>query len=487
MTKQPLLPGFPLTVLATAKRRLQAALRRTSSIIAQRSLAGYAVLFEDILPAEALAAIDTTKRQRSFGHLLVFWAWLAQILEANASCQKAIGLIQSWCLACRLPVPSSDTSGYCKARIRLSFKFLQAVHERIKQHLGSRVGDENQWRGFILKAMDGSSAQLMDTAKNQELYPQPSGQKPGCGFPTMGAVGLLNLGHGGWEHFVTCPHTQHDSKAAAELVSHLHSGDLVLADRAFSTYEIIARTLAQGAHALMRLHQSRGKALDWRKGKRLSRYERLVTWSRPPRPAGSALSKEEWAALPEKLTVRLIKVGYEKRGEVKEDLLLVTTLTDEKAHCGIELADLYAKRWDIELKLRDLKTTLGMERFEVKTPEMAHKTLWMSVIAFNLIRYLMQRAAAQDQTPVWHLSFKGVLDLVTSSHESFRAHARKPRKRATAMKELLAVCATKRIDWRPHRSEPRAVKRRPKPFPYLTAPRDEYVEIPHRSRYRKAA
>lgn len=487
MTKQPFLTDFPLTVFATAKRRLQAAIRQSSAIITRRSLSGYAVLFEDILPGDFLASIDPTKRQRSFGHLPVFWAWLAQILEANASCQKAVGLIQSWCYSCKLPVPSSDTSSYCKARSRLSLSFLQTVHQRICQRLGSRVSRENQWQGFTLMAMDGSSVHLMDTAENQLLYPQPSVQKKGCGFPTMGIVGLLNLGHGGWEHIETCPHTQHDSKAAASLTTHLGPGDLLLADRAFCSYELIARSLSQGAHCLMRLHQSRAKTLKWKRGKRLSRHERLITWTRPQRPPGTTLDREAWNALPATLQVRLIKLGYENRDGQKSELIIVTTLLDPKQHCGIELADLYARRWDIELKLRDLKTTLGMEDFAVKSPEMAHKTLWMSIIAFNLIRSLMQRAAAQNNDPVWHLSFKGVLDHVVASHESFRVHAGRPRKQAEARAHLIAVCATKKLDLRPFRSEPRALKKRPKSYQLLTEPRATFQEIPHRSGYKKCA
>lgn len=487
MTKQPFLTDFPLTIFATAKRRLQAAIRHSSAIITRRSLSGYAVMFEDILPGEFLASIDPTARQRSFGHLPVFWAWLAQILEANASCQKAVGLIQSWCVSCKLPVPSSDTSSYCKARGRISLGFLQSIHQRIGDRLGSGVTHENQWQGFTLKAMDGSSVHLMDTEENQLLYPQPSVQKKGCGFPTMGIVGLLNLGHGGWEHIETCPHTQHDSKAAARLVSHLGPGDLLLADRAFCSYELIARSLAQGAHCLMRLHQSRARTLKWNMGKRLSRHERLVTWQRPQRPPGTTLGSEEWNALPSTLQVRLIKVGYEDRAGQKSELIVVTTLLDPKVHDGFELADLYARRWDIELKLRDLKTTLGMESFAVKTPEMAHKTLWMSVIAFNLIRHLMRRAAAQGGQPVWHLSFKGVLDLAVASHESFRAHVARPRNLAAAMAHLLAICATKQIDIRPFRSEPRAIKKRPKNYQLLTEPRATFREIPHRNAYKKSA
>jgi hypothetical protein len=485
--KQPFLTDFPLTVFATARRRLQAAIRNASAIVTRSSLSGYSVLFADVLPPDFLTAIDPTARQRSFGHLPVFWAWLAQIMEANASCQKAVGHIQSWAATCGLPVPSSDTSSYCKARARMSLDFLKDIHCRICRHLCSRVAGRDTWNGLNLKAVDGSSVQLMDTDENQAAYPQPTSQKEGCGFPHMGIVGLLNLGHGGWEHVETCPQSRHETIAAAALTRHLVEGDLLLGDRAFGSYELICRSIRQKAHVLMRLHQSRDRALDWRKGKRISPHERLVTWKRPQQPAGSSMSREEWEALPGKIEVRLIKVSYENRAKEKGELVLVTTLTDHRRYDGIELADLYARRWDIELKLRDLKTTLGMEFFAVKSPAMAHKTLWMSLIAFNLIRCLMQRAAAETERPVWHISFKGVLDLVCASHESFRAHAGKPRKRKEAMRSIIETCATKLIEIRPFRSEPRAVKRRPKNHPLLNAPRHEYVEVFHRSRYRKTA
>ena len=487
MKNQPFLTDFPLTVFATAKRRWQATIRQASAIVTRSSLSGYAVLFEHVLPGDFLARIDPTSRQRSLGHRPVFWAWLAQILESNASCHRAVSHLQSWARTCGLPAPSSDTSTYCQARIRLKGSFLVDIHHRIISHLRSRTAERDQCQGFNLKALDGSSMQLMDTEVNQKKYPQPSVQKAGCGFPVMGVVGLLDLGHGGWEHFETFPNSHSEITAAPCLLKHLGENDLLLGDRGFCSYELIALCDARHVAVLMRLHQARDRKLDWRRGKKLSRYERLVTWKRPQQPSGSTLSKAEWKALPATLTVRLIRLNFENRAGEKATLTLVTTLLDSEKYDGIEMADLYARRWDIELKLRDLKTTLNMEKIAVKTPEMARKSLRMSVIAFNLIRTLMQSAAAEAEKPVWHISFKGVLDLVCASHESFRAHAGKPRKLREALDYLITVCATKQIDVRPYRSAARAVKRRPKPFPYLTAPRHQYQEIPHRSRYRKTA
>ena len=162
-------------------------------------------------------------------------------------------------------------------------------------------------------------------------------------------------------------------------------------------------------------------------------------------------------------------------------------MLDGLEHDAVELSCLYARRWEIEVKLRDVKTTLGMERFAVKTPDMAHKTLWMMIIAYNLMRATMQQAAQAAGLPVWHMSFKATLDLVTSSHEGFRSFAGKPRKLSRRKRKFVELCATKLLDLRPFRREPRAVKRRPKNYQLLTRPRHVFQEIPHRGAYRKAA
>jgi len=453
-----------------------------------QSLSGYGLMFEDLLPPEFLASIDPTSRQRHFGHLPVLWAWLAQILEANNSCEKAVGLIQAWCRAQGLPVPASGNGAYCKARKRLSENFLAAVSERIVSALGARVGQEDLWHGFTLKAIDGSSVKLMDTSGNQEAYPQPSTQKKGCGFPVMSVSGLLNLSHGGWEAFQTGPLTTHDLVSGAKLLAHIGQGDLLLADRAYCSYGFIASVLSRGAHAVIRLHGQREAALDWRKGRRIGPYERLITWKRPAFSASpKKLSREEWEAMPEQLELRLVKLAYEDRTGRKRDLIVVTTLVDPERHDGIELFNLYARRWDIEVKLRDIKTTLGFEMMAVRTPAMARKTLMMIQIACNLLRTLMQRAARKEGGPAGTMSFMAAIHTVASMHESFRSFALQPVKRAAHRDFLIGLLAAKPIDHRPYRSEPRALKRRPKPFALLTAPRSEFIEIPHRNTYRKAA
>jgi hypothetical protein len=238
----------------------------------------------------------------------------------------------------------------------------------------------------------------------------------------------------------------------------------------------------------MRLHQARHAKLDWRKGKRVSSIERFVDWIKPAvQPGGSKLAPEQWDALPDRLTLRYIKLGYEDRAGCKRALVVVTTLLDAEAYDALDVADLYNRRWDIELKLRDIKTTLGMERLEVRSPAMAERTLRVMMIAVNLLRGLMQEAATKADKPAWHISFTGVLGQAVASHGGCLLHRGRPRNWARHRREIIAVCATKILDIRPFRHEPRAVKRRPKNYPLLTKPRHIFREIPHRGKPRRAA
>ncbi|MGY8750382.1 MAG: hypothetical protein ACKVHR_20265 [Pirellulales bacterium] len=75
----------------------------------------------------------------------------------------------------------------------------------------ARIEAQHLWRGHRIKAIDGTSVRLMDTPKNQEQYPPPSGQKPGCSFPVMGLVGVLDLATGHLADYVTCRPQEHDA------------------------------------------------------------------------------------------------------------------------------------------------------------------------------------------------------------------------------------------------------------------------------------
>lgn len=145
---------------------------------------------------------------------------------------------------------------------------------------------------------------------------------------------------------------------------------------------------------------------------------------------------------------------------------------------------MYARRWRIELWFRHIKTSLGMEALRCQSPKLGHKELEMFLIAYNLIRALMIEAGALYAVPVERLSFKGTVDAARQYSQAI-AQARSKKKQRQLVAQLLEVLAADPVPERPGRREPRALKRRPKPFALLTKHRRQFKDIPHRSRYKK--
>ena len=473
MKKTNFLPNFPTTLFGSAKRSLQEQILNERNKLATCGLSDFALLFATLLPASFLQEITFNKRKRVYTETVVFWAWLAQVLLFNASCSKAVTMVRSWCVSQNLPTPSEGNGAYCTARKRIRLKFLQTIFQHIVQTLNQRIRPEDRWKGLIVKSIDGSSVQLMDTEANQLAFPQPNTQKKGCGFPVMGMAGVLNHAHGGWEGFVSALHTEHDHKVAHRLIKYFEEGDLALADTAYSSYELIVRFELKGVYSLMPLHQAR-KA-DFRKGKKIGPNERIYIWEKPKyQPKRSNLSKEEWAKLPQTQEVRIIRFWYNDKDGKQVRKHLVTTLLDQKKYGWKELVSLYLERWDIELRFRDVKTTMQFEALNVKTPEMAKKSLTMAMIGFNLIKAVSQEAAIEGDENIRYISFKGALDEIVSFSANLRAHGQHQIKCAKLYQDLILLVGDHILDIRPLRREPRVIKKRPKPFPRMTQPRSEW-------------
>lgn len=487
----PFLPGLSTKLYGSSKRRQLEAIRLQRKKLREQSISDLGTLFSDILPVEQLEAANTfgpgNRRKRMFPQVIVFWAWAAQLLEFNSSCNKALTLIQSWYSNAKLKAPEFNNSSYCRARIRLSNEFLDEVGSQVKSYAESRIEDHHLWYGHRLKAIDGSSIRLMDSAQNQQEYPQPSGQKPGCGFPVMGFVGVLDLGLGTLEDYVICKQTDHDANGAWRLRESFSDGDLVLADRAFSSYVFIMSLLQQGVQSVMRLHQGRERKLDWRRGKKLDANSRLVEWKKTTTISKAGITQEEWDNLPDTFIVRLVRLRAKGRDGKMRNIYLVTTLTDAQKYPTEEIAMLYAERWKIEVKFRDIKTTMQLEEFRVKTPEMARKMMRMMQLVYNLIKARQMEAIEGEKISLNELAFKDTVDVINEFRRGFQKLLLHPRLLDKEWRKLEQRIAERTLLLRPGRREPRAQKLRPKPYQYLSAPRSEFVEILHRSNYGKAA
>ncbi|MGH7942746.1 MAG: transposase [Limisphaerales bacterium] len=209
----------------------------------------------------------------------------------------------------------------------------------------------------------------------------------------------------------------------------------------------------------------------------------MFVWPKPAqRPR--YLPKTLWKAIPEQIQVRLLRFSLHVPGFRVQSVILVTTLLDPEKYPAQELAFLYAQRWRVELWFRDIKTSMGMEALRCKTPKMVHKELEMFFIAYNLIRCLMAQASVHHETDIGSLSFEGTVDTLRQFAAAI-AQARSRKSQKQLFDRLLEIIARDRLPERSGRHEPRALKRRPKPYPLLNRPRRLFKETPHRNRYWK--
>ena len=349
------------------------------------------------------------------------------------------------------------------------------------QSADRRAGSGGQLAGRSVKVVDGSTTQLPDTPQNQKRFPQPSSQKPGCGFPVIRLVVLMSLSSGAILQVMLDSLRSHDLRLFHRLWPFLKAGDIVLGDRAFGEYTTLAQLPRCGVDVVARLHHQR--KVDFRKAKRLAKGEGLFCWAKGCMQS-HILSAQQWRLMPAQITVRIIRFTATLRGFRHRRVTLVTTLLDPHRYPVDQIIALYARRWRLELCLRDLKATLGLETLRCQSPQMAEKELLAYLIAHNLVRCLMAEAVARHQVELERVSFKGSLDALRQ-YSAALGQARSQTMRGQLWDDLLLNLARDLVPLRPDRREPRAVKHRPKAYPLLNQPRRQFVEISHRSRYWK--
>ena len=473
-----LTPYFP-----ALRSRLAALGRRTAQTVRQTTLAQLQQHLRDLLPAPLLSCEDEgpNSRERIYTLRLTFECFLWQLLKPKTSCREVVRQVQAlFQLHEQGPVDDGD-SAYVQARLRLPRQRLEQALSATAQTADRRVGSSGQLQGRPVKVADGSTTQLPDTAANQKRYPQPTGQKPGCGFPVLKFVVLFSLASGALLNVFLGSLHHHDLRLLRGLWDQLKKGDILLGDRAYGEYTTLAGLPPQGVDVVARLHHRR--KVDFRKAQRLGKNDGLFVWTKGYQQS-EILSATEWALLPAQITVRILRFTATIRGFRSRRVTLVTTLLDSKLFPAPDLVGLYARRWRLELCLRDLKTTLGMEVLRCKTPDMAEKELLAYLVAHNLIRCVMAEAVARDPVDLERVSFKGSVDALRQ-YSAAIAQARSQKMRRQLWEDLLSNLVRDLVRKRPQRTEPRAVKRRPKPYPLLNQPRRRFVEIPHRSRYWK--
>jgi putative transposase len=400
---------------------------------------------------------------------VTIWVCLAQCMSPDHSCRDAVAQLIAWLLACGRRVCSAETGAFCTARDRVP----EAASRQLMRDTGHQVDRDApshwRWHNHRVLDVDGSTATMADTPANQAEYPQQRAQKRGCGFPILRFVVVFSLATG---TVLETALGKYKGKLTGEnslfrtLHHSLQEGDVVLADRYFSGWFDIALLQQRGVHSVVRKHQLR--STDFRTGKRLGRHDHLVRWKKPQRP--SWMSQKQYAALPNELILREVRVLVHQKGFRTKEVIVVTTLLDPQKYSAQELAKLYRRRWQAELNLRSLKVVMQMDHLRCKTPHRVRNELYMHLLAYNLIRKVMAIAAAKAGIEPWTLSFKGTLQTLA------RLLPLLDTKVATQdwCEVLLQAIATHGVGDRPDRVEPRRVKRRPKQYKLMNKPRGDY-------------
>jgi len=404
-------------------------------------------------------------RRRVLGPAAVIHLFIIQILHHNT----AISHLR------HLSPLNFTASAYCQARARLPLKVIQQLVARINRTIDNSCHQSRcrDWCGHRLWRVDGSSVSMPDTPELQRHFGQPGQQAEGCGFPVASILVRVHAKTGLLMDLIARPLRTHEMSGLLGWHGRLKPGDVVAADRGFCSYAHLALLLKAQMHGLFRLHQriivsfkahrpyAQQLPKARRKGKPTSRWlrrlgfcDQVVQYFKPgKRPVW--MSARQYALLPPHIEVRELRYRICRRGFRTRQVTLVTTLLDARRYSPRTLAEQYLDRWQIEVNLRDVKSTLGMEVLRCKTVDGVMKELWMFMVVYNLVRLVILQAARRQGVEPDRISFVDALRWLSTG----------PPGKGLAMLMVNPL--------RPGRVEPRVIKRRPKQYKLMNKPRKE--------------
>ena len=407
---------------------------------------------------------------------VTLWAFLSQVLHKNEqrSCLAAVSRVIVLLVALGREPCAKNSGAYCRARAKVPEAVIQDLTLEVARGCERAVHSRWLWKRRHVKLADGTTVTMPDTEANQEEYPQQSAQKEGLGFPIARLVVLVSLATAMVAGMEIGPYAGKETGELAlmrELLGQLNDGDVLLTDRYFCSYFLIAMLLEMDVDFVTRRHHARKD--DFTQAKRLGKGDYLIVWSRPQRPAWMDL--ETYQQMPQTITVRQVQVQVNQPGFRVDSFVVVTTLTDVEQYTRQDLAELYHKRWLVELDIASIKVTLGMDELRCKSPEMIRVEVWTCLLAYNLLRKTMLQAAAGTNLSPRQLSFALALQTMAASWVTIPTMDKG--QQVTLIATQIASLTSKLVGNRPGRSEPRAIKRRPKPHRLLTMTRDEARDL----------
>ncbi|MCP4983338.1 MAG: IS4 family transposase [Gammaproteobacteria bacterium] len=476
------LPGFHLATLRRKPRTASQKLADQLAEIRQKSITQLTKCFTDFIPDQVLQPHQSgaQSRRRLFSKENTFWGFFSQILNADGGCSEVVRKFHAFAASRSMALPSSSTSAYCQARLKLEEPDLESILAHTsKQLIQKGVDKVLQDRPVVV--VDGTGISMPDTVENQQIWPQTKQQKPGCGFPQAYICACFNLQTGALLSYELGNKKSHELLMLREQWNTFNPGDIFLGDKGFCSYYDVSKLTDQGVDSVITLGKRKivtSKDAD----KILGEDDLIIHWPKPKWNKRLSYGKDEWLALPERLVLRQIKVNVQEPGFRTKSFHIITTLTDSSIYSAKDVADLYFQRWDIELFFRDIKTTMGMDILRCKSPSMIRKELLMHFIVYNCLRLLMLKAAGKADVPVRLISFKASVQALRQWEPLLKSEL-SPQEQTRLLLLLCDSIAASVICSRPGRREPRCTKRRPKNYQRMTRPRHEMQEVLHRSKY----
>lgn len=390
--------------------------------------------------------------------------FIQQVLSSDKSCKNTVsGMVAQEAFEEGIHIGSSS-GAYVKARKKLPPALLYHLVKSTGTELIEEIPEEWKTLGRPLKGFDGTTLTMADTPENRSYFPKHSNQKKNIGFPLARLVALMSLETGTVLDYSVGPCVGKgtgESSLLRTLLTSLEPNDIVVADRYYPHFFLLWDLKKRGVDGVFRAAAQR--RYDFRRGKRLGSYDHIAIWTKPRKP--DWMSREEYRSYPDTMPVREFKGA---------GAIYVTTLLEPKAYPKERLISIYKRRWEVETNLDYIKTVMEMNHLTSKTPEMVKKEISVHFLAYNLIRNLMAKAAMTHQLKATQISFKGTVQLLNQFTPLIRYS---DYQHSIFLTETLLLYISKnRIANRPGRSEPRAVKRRPKTFPILKGDRKSYFK-----------
>jgi len=462
----PFFPGFHIETLSRKRRSQQQILKESRDTLRQESFHQLGRMLSGFLPDSLLKTNESggNSRERIYTKANTFFAFFGQILNEDKSCQGAVHRIREQAQAqASRHLPSANTASYTTARSKLRDSELS---DTFYDGAGAVELEAHRKFGRPLIAVDGTTLSMPDTKANQIEWPQSAEQAEGIGFPLMKLVGAFSVDTGALLDREIG--NKHDSEINLfrQMKESFQKGDILAADRAFSSYCDLAEFKAVGVDMIVRKHQGRKEIPASQALRVVTDQDLWVTWKKPQKRP-EHLNDEAWERIPKTMEVRQITYRVEQAG-FRSRKVVVTTLLDEEEYDADDIAEMYRARWMAEVSFRDLKRTINSHELRCKSPQMIRKELWMNLIVYNALCFLQIQAANETGTDCSLLSFKGCLQVVRAWEHRFRDWKISSKQLCSDLYEHMV---SKLLVIRPDRVEPRVNKRRPKIIRLMMKPR----------------